>query len=84
METIVGVAINYKGAVYALGPPNRHNHLIRWLVERGNPTPIPGDQGFITSKGRFVDRLVAASIAVENGQIDNLNWPPKLYSEDLW
>lgn len=40
------------------------------------------EQGFLTSKNRFVDRKEAAKIAFERGQIPE----PKetLYSEDVW
>jgi len=38
-------------------------------------------QGFVTSKGKFVDRKVAAKIAFEAGQIPKLK--TVLFSEDL-
>jgi hypothetical protein len=34
--------------------------------------------------GRFADRTVAAEHAIATGLIKKLNWPPLLYSEDLW
>lgn len=40
------------------------------------------DQGFITNKGRYVDRSLAAKISIESGQIDKL--VPVLCSEDIW
>lgn len=40
------------------------------------------DQGFITSKGRFVERPEAAQIAVASGQIPGT--PSILFSEDFW
>lgn len=40
------------------------------------------EQGFLTSRNRFVDREEAAKIAFERGQIPE---PKKtLYSEDVW
>lgn len=39
-------------------------------------------QGFITSKGRFVDRKEAAKIFVENG--GTLQYSDELFSEDLY
>lgn len=59
----------------------------------------PSDQGFYTSKGRFVDRKEAAVIAMAAGQIKNTYYGKKshmkaykdgdflvknLYSEDLY
>lgn len=41
-------------------------------------------QGFMTSLGRFVDREEAAKIAIECGQIKELNWGNSLYSEDIF
>lgn len=40
------------------------------------------DQGFITNKGRFLDRKAAAKIAINSGQVkDDITI---LHSEDLW
>lgn len=50
----------------------------------GLSKPITGDTGFVNELGEFVDRLTAARIALESGQIEKLNWPPELYSEDLY
>ena len=42
-------------------------------------------QGFLTSKGRFVSREEAATIALDAGQTDDLNYNSnKLFSEDLY
>lgn len=41
-------------------------------------------QGFVTSSGRFVDRVEAAKIAIAAGQIKNLKYhKTKLFSEEL-
>jgi hypothetical protein len=40
------------------------------------------DQGFITNCGRFVNRVEAATIAVEAGQVnEEITF---LFSEDMW
>jgi len=63
----------------------RHNLIIIDMVENHCLSkPIKGEQGFITDSGEFVDRITAAKIALESGQIKKLNWPPNLYSEDLY
>lgn len=53
-------------------------------IECGLPTPITGEQGFLTEEGEFVDRLRGAEMALSNGQVPALRWPPELFSEDLW
>jgi hypothetical protein len=39
-------------------------------------------QGFVTDEDEFIDRITAAKIAFECGQIKEAK--PRLYSEDLW
>lgn len=42
-------------------------------------------QGFLTSKGRFVDRREAWMIALASGQVDPEPWEgSQLFSENLW
>ena len=43
-----------------------------------------GVQGFLTSKGRFVDRTEAMTIAKEAGQVDVNNMSCRLFSEDIY
>ena len=63
--------------------PGRHDNIIHHLAKSGFKTPIKGTQGFLTSKGRFVDRVEAKRIAVEAGQVKETEFR-QLYSEDLW
>jgi len=44
----------------------------------------PSDQGFFTSKGRFVNRKEAAIIAKTAGQVSSNFSQSRLFSEDLW
>lgn len=85
-QPLKGSAIQVDGKTYAVLAPGRHNHVINKILTE-NPdvkTPIVGTQGFITQDDRFVDRIEGARIALETGQIKQLNWPPELFSEDLW
>ena len=41
-------------------------------------------QGFLLNDGTFLNRIPAAHLVLENGQLEELAWPPNLYSEDLW
>jgi hypothetical protein len=83
--TIHAVAIRRQGVIYTLPRPARHHDVIAFMAgDCGMPTPITGEQGFLTQIGEFVDRLRGAEIAVSSGQVAELQWPPSLFSEDLW
>ena len=58
-----------------------HDIFIRF---KGEVSEKEEDQGFFTSKGRFVDRLEACKIAKESGQIEIDDKKTVLYSEDLY
>lgn len=87
-EQIVAASVSAGGITLSAERPGRHHtvlhamHLALGLdaMELG----IPEAQGFLTSEGRHVGRIEAAEIAIRAGQIEKLNWPPYLYSEDLW
>jgi len=87
VERIVAAAVCRDGLVYSALPPARH-HTVMQLADAnhgpGHNPFIPDEQGFLTSAGRFVDRTEGAEIAVAARQTDKLQWPPLLYSEDLW
>lgn len=87
-ERIVSVAICHEGMVFSKESPARHHHVLHALDKDYKlcalTIGIPENQGFLTSTGRFVGRKEAAGIAQEAMQIDEPNWPPELYSEDLW
>ena len=86
MLRIVAAALETSdGIVHFLPRPNRHHHLIHALsMCYGEMYLIDGVQGFVTSDGTFINRIMAGTIAIESGQITALQHPPKLYSEDLW
>jgi hypothetical protein len=60
----------------------RHN-MILWQDDRITRTLC--HQGFLTSRGRFVDRREAAIIAINAGQIVKCEFvDDELFSEDLY
>jgi hypothetical protein len=64
-------------------PPARHGTL----MHGGDFRASPGDQGFLTSSGRYVDREEGFTIASAAGQIIHKSGnpdTPTLYSEDMW
>lgn len=84
-ERITQVAIRYEGAVYSLPSPNRHHHILLRLAQRNlDRWPISGQQGFVTSTGRFVNRNEAFMIAEKAGQLIRRHKEGELFSEDLW
>lgn len=95
VESITTAAIRVNGEIWTLPRPARHHILIRswsdahWIHDpttgdgRGSRLP-EYDQGFMTSKGRFVGRDEAESIARAAGQVKGDLIGAKLTSEDLW
>jgi hypothetical protein len=88
-ERIETAALRIDGEVWTLPRPTRHHTLGQaWsqahYKDGKNAQLLKHDSGFVTSEGRFVERVEAAAIAIAAGQIEKLNWPPNLYSEDLW
>lgn len=85
-EEIRAAAILQEGHIYTLSPPARHPDIIHWMTHVLEVVPpVCGEQGFYTTRSRFVDRKDAAQLAREAGQLKSaLIAPPHLYSEDLW
>jgi hypothetical protein len=85
-ETILRAAIQADGNVYHLLPPARHHNVLHFF-KLGTKLH---DQGFLTSRGRYVDREEALKIATAAGQLNGLREKPgsyrgpELFSEDLW
>ena len=92
-ETIERAAIKIDDTVHSVPKPGRHHDVIRVVYDATGKT-VFGEQGFVTSTGRFVNRRVARKIA-ENakqliaGRRDNDGIPyvatdDRLFSEDVW
>lgn len=85
-ERIVRAAIRIGQAVYSVAPPGRHGDVFA-LDYTALRAAQPDDQGFLTSKGRFVGRREARDIARFAGQIIKQSAGPgssELFSEDVW
>lgn len=84
---IVSAAIMVRGMTVSMPKPFRHHHIVHRYAE-ANGKDYFHDQGFITSKGDFVDRHTAFLIAHKAGQIKPRvagNYDgDELFSEDLW
>lgn len=87
-EIILCAAIHKQGEKDLAGQPLiycglRHGNV---LWQSKSVSRDPDDQGFLTSKGRFVNRKEALDIALKNNQVidENEIRGNNLYSEDLY
>lgn len=86
-ERIVAAAVLWLGATVTMAAAARHHTIMHQIAKNCPEAQEPqwGEQGFITSKGRFVSREVAHGIAMRAGQIiGHPRHPRELFSEDLW
>lgn len=89
-ETIVAAAIQVEGVTISLPKPARHGQVIHAAEAMQLPRHMitPACQGFITSEGRFVNRVMAKQIAHRAGQRQLRSEAERhdrdLFSEDLW
>lgn len=87
VERIVAAAIQIEGVTISLPRPARHGTVLAaadWYLKT---QPGQEVQGFLTSTGRFVNRIQARHIADIAGQKPGRSGGrdnPELYSEDLW
>lgn len=90
VEHIVAAAVQYRGITLSLEAPARHHTILQTmdiLVGISQDELHSSYQGFLTNKGRYVNRVEAFYIAWKAGQITKEEKPgrnPELYSEDLW
>jgi len=86
-ELIVAAAVSTPHGIITRERPARHGDL--WgLLPRGMKSDDDDvTHGFMTSRGRFVDRQEAARLVVETGQGAPRTYEgyvPALFSEDMW
>jgi hypothetical protein len=83
---IIGVAIKHGDMVIGLAKPNRHHHVIRYMVqELGINGPVGQQgQGFYDATGRYYNREEAREKATRLEQCQKPLHPTELFSEDLW
>ena len=86
-EHIVAAAIQIDGLTLSLPQPARHGQVMHSAEIAGVPTYLIncGTQGFLTSTGRFVNRVMARHIAHRADQNPkSTGGDVELFSEDLW
>lgn len=72
--------------IYSVAAPGRHHQVLSMMRQVGLTTNHSENiQGFVTSRGRFLNRTEAAIVAKLAGQLIRKT-PPEdaLFSEDLW
>jgi hypothetical protein len=83
-ELIVAAAIRVEPDLFVVTQrPGRHGvciSFLHWLA----PGIDYHDQGFMTNRGRFVDRVEAAAIVAAAGQGSKREDITGLFSEDMW
>ncbi|MBO9710509.1 MAG: hypothetical protein J7521_20100 [Caulobacter sp.] len=86
-ELIVAVAARTPLGTITRERPARHGDLWALLPKGLNPSDCDVVHGFMTSRGRFVDRQEAAKIVLASGQGTpriHEGYAPALFSEDMW
>jgi hypothetical protein len=84
-ERIVAAAIQIENVTISLPQPARHAQVIACAYEYLDIEPGRETQGFITSEGRFVNRIEARVIAFRANQNPRRTGSDcELFSEDLW
>lgn len=87
-ERIVSAAIRSREIILSIPAPGRHSDIIfsasRTIVDA--ELIHIGEQGFLTSTGRFVNRVEAKHLAIAAGQLRDTSTYGKaeLFSEDVW
>lgn len=87
-EIVVAAAVRHDGAIIFFERPGRHGNVLNWLSHHGISRDSR-DHGFVTNRGRFVDRADAGRIvlAAEQGSpggTPETNPHMHLFSEDMW
>lgn len=87
-ETIVAAAVQLEGITFSLPKPARHGQVLHSMLDvvEHEASINYATQGFLTSEGRFVNRVQAKQIAhIAKQPIVRDNPHPKdAFSEDFW
>jgi hypothetical protein len=80
-ERIAAAAVRQDGVVYTGA---HHHQIIRYVFALTGRT-VTGEQGFVTSGNRYVDREEAGRIALASRMVKALKFHERdLFSEELW
>lgn len=84
-ERIAAAAVQIGDLTISKPPPHRHHHVMHEVASAFGWRVSPRDTGFVTSAGRYVDRIEAKRIARDAGQLlERAMGGDELFSEDVW
>lgn len=84
-ELVVAAAVRTPHGIITRERPARHGDLWGLLPRGMDPSDPDCVHGFLTSHGRFVDRLQAGALVLATGQASpRASCNNHLFSEDLW
>ena len=83
-ERIVAAAMHDGSRTFAIGPPAGHGAVLKAWLAGGGTDPKRLVHGFLTSRGRFIDRKEGYRVAAACGQVRAREDGVALVSEDLW
>ena len=87
VESIVAAAVQFEGITFSLPKPARHGQVLHAMdaAMLGTDPVTSCCQGFLTSEGRFVNRVQGRQIEHIAGQKPKTTGNDRdLFSEDLW
>lgn len=88
MEKLKCAAIKYKdlnGGEWHIEEGMRHAYILLAMHDKGvTYDKLSAVQGFMTTSGRFVDRVEAIGIAIAAKQVTSQFSKDELRSEDVW
>lgn len=88
LRVVAAAVMTADGVIHSMPPPARHHNIIHAMHMARMPEATfieaHGEQGFLLSDGTFAGRVRAGLLAIAARQIAQLQYPPRLYSEDLW
>lgn len=75
--------------IFVVNQPGRHHHVVHFMASIGIKQTTLANQGFLTNRGRYVNRTEAMIIARKADQLLDKNKDKsyrdrELYSEDVW
>ena len=86
-ERIVHAANRVKssGRIYSVAAPGRHHNVEAMMRQVGIPNSDDIEQGFVSSRGRYLNRKEALVVATLANQLIRKTPPEdRLFSEDVW
>lgn len=72
------------GVIHIMPRPKGHDDIVHALWKAKEYKRKIKIEGFLADDGNFYNRREAGKIAMNSGQVTKLEYPPTLFSEDIW